>query len=444
MKKFFLLLLLATSVTGFSAQPEPLVLSLKECLKLAQDNSPRLKVNILEQEKLKDAYHQAVGVGLPSVGISGSWDDYVSLPTQLIPGEFFGYPGQLIPVQFGTSYNLSGSLDASQIIYNQSFLVSLRMAKRAMERNILDNERTRIAVISDVAKDYYLAQIALQQLNNLRSNLDKLDSLYLISEQQYNFGLIKRVDVDRVDVSRLNLRTQIDNLEVQYEQVMSMEKYFMGIDQKQTVRFSDSLDISSIPVNLNTDLDQHIDIRLIQKQKEIAYTGLQMNRSEYYPSLTLVGAMNYTNQSNTFYLFGKNTDWFNTSLVGIRLNVPVFSGFQKKYKVSQARVSLKQIEVTESDTRQILGVQSLDAARKYQNSINTEIRQRTNMEIADKVYSVSREQYQKGIVSLTDILSAESALSDAQTAHIMSLVNMKIAELDYLQATGRLLEKFSN
>jgi outer membrane protein len=444
MKKFILLLLLAITTAGFAAQPEPMVLSLKECLKLAQDNSPRLKINVLEQEKLRDAYHQTVGVGLPSVGFSGSWDDYVSLPTQLIPGEFFGRPGEMIPVQFGTSYNLSGSLDASQVIYNQSFLVSLRMARRAMERNVLDNERTRIALTSDVARGYYLTQIALRQIDNLRSNLKKLDSLYLISEQQYNFGLIKKVDVDRVDVNRLNLRTQIDNLEVQYQQLMSMEKYYMGLDQGQPVQFTDSLDVSSIPINVNADLDRHIDIRLIQKQKEIAYTGLQMDRAEYYPSLTLIGAVNYSNQNNTFYLFGKNTDWFNTSLVGIRLNMPIFSGFQKRYKVCQSKVSLKQIEVTESDTRRILGVQSLDAARKYQNSINTELRQRTNMEIAEKVYAVSREQYQKGIISLTDILSAESSLSDAQTAHTMSLVNMKIAELDYLQATGRLLEKFTN
>jgi outer membrane protein len=141
---------------------------------------------------------------------------------------------------------------------------------------------------------------------------------------------------------------------------------------------------------------------------------------------------------------GKSTDWFNTTMLGLRLNVPVFSGLQKRYRVSQSKVSLKQIEVTEADTRRILGVQSLDASRKYENSISTEIRQRKNMDIAEKVYAVSREQYQKGIISLTDILSAESALSDAQTAHTMSLVNMKIAELDYLQATGRLLEKMTN
>jgi outer membrane protein TolC len=445
MKRFIILLLAAMAFIGLKGQPVPetRVISLKECLKLAQDNSPRLQVNVLEQQKLNYAYKESVGIGLPSVGFTGSYDDYVSLPTQLIPGEFFGRPGELIPVQFGTTYNITGSLQASQIIYNQSFLVGLRMAKRAMERNTLENERVRTALVSDVAKGYYLAQIAKQQISNLRSNLEKLDSLYRISQQQYSFGLIKKVDVDRVDVNRLNLKTQIDNLEVQYQQIMSMQKYYMGLDQGQDIRFGDSLDVTSIPVNSVSNLDNHIDIRMIAKQKEIVQTGLQMDRAAYFPSLTLIGAMNYMNQSNTMYLFGKNTDWFNTTLLGLRLDVPIFNGFQKRNRVSQSKVSLKQIEVTEADTRRILGVTSLDAARKYQNSINTEIRQRKNMEIAEQVYAVSQEQYQEGIISLTDILSAESSLSDAQTAHTMSLVNMKIAELDYLQATGNLLQKYN-
>jgi len=442
MKRLILLTtaVLITILLHSQPAPEARVISLKECLKLAQDNSVKLQVNVLEQEKLKYFYNETMGAGLPSVRFAGSWDDYVSLPTQLIPGEFFGRPGEMIPVQFGTNYNITGSLEASQLIYNQSYLVSLRMAKRYMERNVLDNERSRTALISDVARGYYLAQIALRQIRNLNSNLRKLDSLHSIAQQQFSFGLIKKVDVDRIEVNRLNLKTEIDNLDVQYQQLLSMQRYFMGLDPQQPIAFSDSMDISTMPVTLNADLDQHIEIRMIEKQKEITFTNLQLDRAAYYPSLVMIGGLTYMNQSNTFYLTGKSTDWFNTTMFGLRLNVPIFNGLQKRARVSQTKVALKQIEAVEGDTRRVLGVQSLDAARKYQNSINTESRQSRNVEIAERVYEVSREQYQKGIISLTDILNAESSLSDAQTAHSMSLVNMKIAELDYLQATGRLLK----
>jgi outer membrane protein TolC len=140
------------------------------------------------------------------------------------------------------------------------------------------------------------------------------------------------------------------------------------------------------------------------------------------------------------YLFGKSTDWFNTSLVGLRLSVPVFSGMQRHYKVSQTRVELEKLKVTEDDARKLIRINSDDASRKLLNSIEAEKRQRDNTGLAERVYNISQEQYQKGIIPLTDLLNAETALSDAQANHTYALVQMKVSELNYLKANGQLLE----
>ena len=62
------------------------------------------------------------------------------------------------------------------------------------------------------------------------------------------------------------------------------------------------------------------------------------------------------------------------------------------------------------------------------------------MQLAERVYAVSQEQYQKGIITLTDLLNAESGLAESQTNHSLALVQMKIAELEYRKANGTLLE----
>jgi outer membrane protein TolC len=219
-----------------------------------------------------------------------------------------------------------------------------------------------------------------------------------------------------------------------------MQKYYMGLPEEQEIMFPDSIDVETVLPSPEINLDNHIDIRMLEKQKQIIHTSLQMNRSEYYPSLILIGSVNYTNQSNDFYLFGKPTDWFNTSMFGLRLNVPIFSGLQKRSRVNQTKVQMSQLQVTESDTRRILSVQAVDAARKYRNSITTEQRQRENVLLAQNVYAVSQDQYQKGLISMTDILNAETSLNEAQTAHTIALVQMKIAEIDYLKASGLLLQ----
>ncbi len=503
--KFILInLLIFFSVFVTSAQVPPVrVISLQECLKLAIDNSPRLKINALEQNKLHYRYKETVGTGLPHINFTGSFDDYVSLPTQLIPGEFFGKPGELIPVQFGTTYNLAGALDASQIIYNQTYLVGMRMARLAMEQNHLESERVRTEVVFEVAQSYYTAQITLKQVRNLQDNLKKLEKAEQIARSQYENGLIRKVDLDRIVVNELNTQTAIDRLQVMYEQQLNMQRYFMGLDLDQPIIFSDTvvaagIDLSvmndlsghidirmlekqkqlasanikmdqsqyypslnliasmnylnqsntyyffGIDLSVMNDLSGHIDIRMLEKQKQLASANIKMDQSQYYPSLNLIASMNYLNQSNTYYFFGKSTDWFNTSLVGLRFIVPVFSGLQKRNRVNQSKIELDQLHVTEDNTLRVLRVTSKDAANHLNNAIKDEERQRENMRLAERVYSISQEQYQKGVISLTDLLNAETGLSDSQTNHSLALVQMKIAELEYLKANGRLLSIMNN
>ena len=447
MKVKFLVICLLISffATVSHAQPSAeRVISLQECLKLAIENSPRLKINALEQTKLNYRYRETAGAGLPQVNLSGSFDDYVSLPTQLIPGEFFGRPGEMIPVQFGTTYNLAGGLDASQIIYNQTYLISLRMAKLAMDQNRLSGEQEKIQVVFDVAQAFYYAQISLKQIKNRQDNLKKLEKAEQIARSQYENGFIKKVDLDRIIVNKLNVQTDIDRLQLMYDQQMNAERYYMGLGLNDPISFPDSVQPLNIDVTVQGDLSGHIDIRMIEKQKQLALSNLRFDQSGYYPSLNLIAAVNYTNSSNSYYVFGKSTDWFNTSLVGIRLNVPLFSGLQRMNKVSQSRINLDQLKISEDNTRRWLGVQSKDAASKLVNAITDEQRQRENMKLAGRVYNISQEQYQKGVITLTDLLNAESGLTEAQTNHSLALVQMKIAELEYLRANGKLLSIINN
>lgn len=415
-------------------------ISLKECLKLSLANSPRLKISMLEQTRLHYDYKATVGGGLPQVNFSGAWDDFLHLPTSLIPGEFFGRPGEMIPVQFGTNFNISGSLDASQMLYNQTWLVALRMAKQMMQQNDLATEKTEIEVVYDVAQSYYMAQITMQQIRNMDANLEKMAKAEKIAQSQWENGLIKKIDLDRIVVQKLNMVTDIERLQTLYQQELSMQKYFMGLNQEQQISLDDSIPPSTFTPGPEGDLNKHIDIRMIEKQKELVNTNIRFDQSGYYPNLTLIGSMSYVNQSNTMYLFGKPTDWFNTSLVGLRLSAPIFSGMQRHYRVSQTRVELEKLRVNEDDARKIIRINSQDAARKLLNSIDAEKRQRENMGLAERVYSISQEQYQKGVIPLTDLLTAETALSDAQTNHTYALVQMKISELNYLKANGKLLE----
>jgi outer membrane protein TolC len=234
--------------------------------------------------------------------------------------------------------------------------------------------------------------------------------------------------------------TELDRLRVLLQQELSMQKYFMGISQEKEISLEDTIPTLTMIPGPASEPGNHIDIRLIEKQKELVKTNIRLDQAGYYPNLTMFASVNYMNQSNTMYLFGKPTDWFNTSLFGLRLNVPVFNGLQRHYKVKQTRIELEKLNLTEHDTREYIRINSADAARKLLNAIEAEKQQRANVVLADRVYNITQEQYQTGVIPLTDLLTAETALSGAQANHTYALVQMKLSELSYLKANGRIME----
>lgn len=430
-----------------SAQAPPViprVINLEECLRLSLKNSPRLKTEELESIRLLHHQKATAGTGLPQVSFSGSYDDYLNLPTQMIPNIFSNPPApeQMIPVQFGTTFNIAGGVDVTQVIYNQSWLTALKMARQQLQLHDLEREKTTIEVIFDVAQSYYLTQITLQQIRNMTSNLGKLEKAEKIAGSQFQHGLIMRTDLDRIVVQKINLTTELERLEVVLQQQLAFQKYYMGLDQQENISVSDSIGLAPAVISQGNPAD-HIDIRMLGQSRELAGTAVKMEQAGWYPSLTFIATTNYMNQSNTMYLFGKPTDWFNTSLARIQFNVPLFSGLQRHNKVSQSKIELEKLKVAEQDTRQLLQLNSDDAARKLLNSISAEKKQRENVKLAERVFATSQEQYEKGVIPLTDLLNAETALSDAQGNHTYALIQMKLSELNYLRANGLIMTHFN-
>lgn len=423
----------------FAAGDSTRLITLDQCLKMALDYSPKLRTALLEQQRLKYQRDETLSAGLPQVNANGSFDDYLSLPTSLIPGEFFGQPGTMIPVQFGTKYNLSATLDASQLLYSQSFLTSMKLAGMMMERNLLDIEKFREEVVFDMAGLYFLTQAVIVQKENQVRNLARLDTMVRIAQYQHENGLIKKIDLDRINVNRMNLQTAIENLETVYQQQLSMLKYYMGLPESDSIGVPSAVDEKYFVPGISKSFDNHIDMRLIRMDKEMTMKNMELTKAGYIPSLAAYGRYNYMSQDNTFSFFGEDANWYETGLVGIRLDIPIFDGLQKNAKVRQSKVQMKQLDIREEETRKTLGIQLQDAARKLKNSRDAWVRQGENVKLAENVFTVSREQYNEGLITITDVLTSQTDLGEAQVGLVRALVQMKNAELEYMRANGNIL-----
>lgn len=186
--------------------------------------------------------------------------------------------------------------------------------------------------------------------------------------------------------------------------------------------------------------ENRTEIQLINKQLELLTLDRKAKEAEYYPTLALVGSFNYVGMGKEFPWFSKDakTFYYNTSSVGLSLNIPIFNGFATRSKLRQADINLKKAEVEKRELTLALNLDIENAKTQINNSLITIDTQKENVDLAKKVLENTKSNYHHGLATLTDLLEAEKAYTDAQNNHTNALLEYKLAEIKLIKAKGQL------
>lgn len=422
------------------SQTESPALTLKECISLAVENNTDVKKAAIDREIALEKVKEIKGSALPQVKGTGGIDVFPSIPTQLLPGEILGQPGTFIPVQFGTKFTTSGGFEASQVIFNQQLFLGVRAAKKSNELYELAQEQTEEAITYQVAQSYYQLQQTELQLLTIDANLDRLLKLEAILQSQFENDMVKKVDVQRVSVNINNLTTQKRTLVEAIESQKNYLKIWLGIalEENITISISDETTASLIIEDEHVNLSNRVDYRSMSLQLEMNALEKKNIRSGYFPTLSAYGRYSYQAQRNEFNFFDGDQPWFNTTVVGLQLSVPIFDGLQKHHRVIQNKLSLSKLELDMQNLERTVKVETMNARSQVLNSLQVLEDQKANIELAEEVYEQSNLLYNEGLASLSDILDAESSLREAKINLNNEKLNAQLHYLNYLKATGEL------
>lgn len=414
-------------------------MSLKQCIEYGIAHNPNLLKSDLEIEKTEQKGKEVLASALPQINATGSVNDNVVLPTQILPGEVFGMPGQDIPVKFGTQYNVTGGIDATQVLYNQSLFTGIKAQKAAIDMAELSKAKTQEQLIFDIANAFYNTQITVTQKEIVQNNLARVKKLVEITKAQYEGGIAKKTDYQRLVVNQTNLETEKENLELNYQQQLSLLKLYMGMPLDSAISVPSNLSEAALAVAMvNSNTNNNIDLQLLNKQKALNYLNIQQLKAGYLPSVNLFARSSYQAQQDNLDLFGPEAKWFPTTTVGVSLNVPIFDGLAKHRRITQAKIQQQQLDLDEQYLQSSVQLQNNNAMNKMRINQNAVEVQKKNMELAEEVYATTNTQYQGGVVPLTDLLNAETSLKEAQTNYLRTLVQLKIAELELMKSSGNI------
>lgn len=412
-------------------------LSLKSTLQKALENNQQLKAEQLGRKATNYQVKEVISQGLPQIKAFGSFDNNLILPTQFLPGELAGQPGGLVPVQFGTRYNTTAGIEVQQLLFSQSFIAGVKAAKKAKALTELQIRQKEEEILYNTASIYYGVQVLNQQKQILLGNLAQLDTLIATTELQYKNGVAKKVDVTRLKVNRVNLSTDLDQLETTYEQQINMLKYYTGIGANETIEI-DATPTASLLADNAPAFDKRTEIQLLYKQQELYQEDIKQVKAGYLPTLTGFARYSQNNQTNELAFSGDGARWNETAVIGLRLNVPLFDGFSKRTRLQQKKITVLQNELRIKDTRAMFATQYKNAGNKLEKQKSILRKQQLNVQLATEVYQSVQKQYKQGIAPLTDLLNTETSMKTAQNGYLKALVELKVAELDFIKANGKL------
>jgi len=408
--------------------------TLKDALNFAVENNATARKSRLDIDGGKFKTQEVRAQALPQITGNASLT-YNAIIGQLVFGDQ--------AFQLGRKWNSNAGVQLSQQLFNQQVFTGLQAARTSESYYKLNADLTEEQVIEQVANNYYQVLVSRQQLNVIDTNIKNVRVVETIINNQYENGLAKKIDVDRIKVNLTNLQTQREQTINAVVQLENQLKFSMGMPVANPIILpTDELKkVETLPALADTiSLAGRTEIRLLGIQKDLYILQRKAYVAEYYPNLSLTANLSTTGQSDKFDLFNRSGSafYYDASAIGVTLRVPIFDGFATRSRVRQANVDIRKADEDIRNTRNSLNLAYENAKIQLKNNINTIKSQRQNVQLAQEIYNSTQNNYNNGLAALTDLLDTENALTEAQNSYTQALLNYKIAEIQLIKSNGNI------
>ena len=443
MKRILLILLILTS---FSLKSQSQKLSLSECIDLAIENNENLKNSILEEKISKALSNEYLSIGFPQINFDGGIKYNHEVPKSLLDISRFmpGVPeGTEQEVQFGQAYDGRVDLFVNQMIFNGSYFVGLSAAKELVKLSEKMTERNVIDIHESVSKAYYTTLNTKSRVDLVNSNIDRLDALLKQTKSLYENGFVEKLDLDRIQVSFNNLKSEKIKADRLYDLSLAVLKFQIGISVDKKIElieeFNEEL-VTAFTFDLDEfDYSKRIEYSILQTDKNLKFYELKNNRSQYLPQVYANYNYGYNTSASQSNIFFESDRWKKFGTFGRQVIVPICDGFLGRSRINQSKFKSEQVENQMLFLERSINLQINQSLAAYQNSKESLKIASENLVLAQDVYFASEKKYAQGVGSNLELIDSNNSLKIAQNQYYNSLYESIISIIDIKKTLGILM-----
>ncbi len=423
----FLLFLIVFAAPMVANAQAPRAVSLDDARALALEHNTTLVNAALSVDESHARLREVVAAGLPQINATADYSNFFGSSATL--GSF---PGMTI--EFKPTSNLG--ITVSQLVFSGAYIVGIQTAKLATELAETSRLKSRSEILAQVTQTYALCQVSEKLRAVVEGNLENMRDLLKKTRAMVDVGMMEELDYDQLAVQEATLTDALRASERQLELAVNMLRLLTGLPADAAITLTDDLETLSARHDYRGSLsapfvlDESHDFRLLTLQKQLPAKQVSMQKVEYLP--TIAGFYSYTEK-----LLKPEFDITPKHVIGLSLQLPLFTGLARVHRVEQADIRRSIAENQMEQGARELRIHEKQLRYNLSNALEQFESQRERLAVARRVFESMQHKYQQGRASSLDLTTANTSCLQAESGYhtaLLQLVNAKV-DLDKLLNT---------
>jgi outer membrane protein TolC len=337
-------------------------------------------------------------------------------------------------------YNANGTInftlfDGFGRMYNyrrlkENYNLSELQARQTIEQTIFQ----LMTGYFDVARLKQTAMTALQSVEISKNRLVRARYLYEFGQNTQLDILNAQVDVNNDSIAYLNTQQQYLNAKRDLNFVMGREVR-VDFDVDTTVTFLPPLNLELL---IEEAKQNNVTLKQAESNIKIREYDLKVNRATFLPTLDLSGTYDWGEFQNnaSAFLSTQETYGFNGTAT---LRWSLFDG-PSINRVKTAKIAIENEAILKKQTEQQIIRDVTNAFEIYQNQLYVLQTQEQNLLTNKRNFERTEEQFKLGQITSIDFRTAQINLINARVSRDTAKFDAKLAEINLLQLSGKLLD----
>lgn len=406
-------------------------LSLEEAVALGLKNNYQSQISEKEIEKALKQKWEIIAQGLPQVTGNLDYQNFLKQPVTLLPAELAGgEPGTFVPVKFGTQQNLGGTATWNQLIFDGSYFVGIQSVKTLLQISRNAKTKTDQEVKLAIINAYGNVLLAEESVDIFENNISILDKTFQDTRKIFENGLAEEEDVEQLEITLIGLKNNLNRSEGMRDIAYEMLNFTLGLPVETPVTLTENLEELAMTffdlklLEKEIPVEENIDYRIAGNRAESARVFVRLEKAKALPTLT--GFVNYGFQgyNNSFTFLNDDQEYFAQSILGLSLNIPIFSSGLRASRTSQKQIEYEQalLELEATKNRVVLEINS--AKNDYEYSLENYLNQKRNLALAERIEKKNQVKFSEGLGSSFELSEAQRQLYAAQQDLLQSMLNL--------------------